>query len=196
MEQYLQMFLQQNPQLMGMNPGSMNPGMMGMNPGMMGMNPGMMGINPGMAGINPGMMGMNPSMFGANNNVDINSVRNMLAMNGFNEVMINNFINANFPNQQNQEIQPQQNINYAGLKTLLFKHKTTQKSVIIHASDNETLGSVINKYINKSGDNHVNLYINNGKKLNESLTVAEAGLLSYTTIEVVAIDELEGALII
>ena len=178
------MFLQQNPQLMGMNPGSMNPGMMGMNPGMMGMNPGMMGINPGMAGINPGMMGMNPSMFGANNNVDINSVRNMLAMNGFNEVMINNFINANFPNQQNQEIQPQQNINYAGLKTLLFKHKTTQKSVIIHASDNETLGSVINKYIN------------NGKKLNESLTVAEAGLLSYTTIEVVAIDELEGALII
>ena len=184
--QFWQMLLQQNPQMMGMNPQ------------MMGMNPQMMGMNPQMMGMNPQMMGMNPGMFMGNNNIDVNYIKNMLLTMGYNEEMINNTINMYFPNfQQNQQQQnqQQQNTNNSGLKNLIFKHKTTQATCNIHATDNETLGSVINKYINKSGDNHVNLYIANGKKLNESLTVAEAGLIDYCTIDVVAIDELEGALI-
>jgi hypothetical protein len=136
------------------------------------------------------MMGMN--MFG--NNVDPNYIKNMLLNMGYNEVMINNFINMYFQNNNPQIPQnPPQQIN--GLKNFCFKHKSTQKTVIIQANDDETLGSVINKYINKSGDNHINIYINNGKKLYESLTVAEAGLIDNCTIDVVAIDELEGALI-
>ena len=95
----------------------------------------------------------------------------------------------------NNNINNSNNSNNSGQKNLVFRHKTTQMQCTIHATDNETLGSVINKYINKSGDNHVNLYILNGKKLNESLTVAEAGIIDFCTIEVVAIDELEGALI-
>ena len=198
--QNFQTFLQQNPGMMGMYQGmmGMNPGMMGMNPGMMGMNPGMMGMNQGMMGMNPGMMGMNPAMFMQNNNIDVNYIKNTLLTMGYNEVIINTFINAlltNFQQNQQQQNQQQQNTNNSGLKTLVFKHKTNQNSYTIFVNDNETLGSVISKYINKSGDNHINLYISNGKKLNESLTVAEAGLMNYCTIDVVAIDELEGAFI-
>ena len=211
--QNFQMFLQQNPQMMGMmgmNPQmmGMNPQMMGMNPQMMGMNPQMMGMNPQMMGMNPQMMGMNPGMFMGNNNIDVNYIKNMLLMMGYNEEMINNFINMYFQNnqqnqpqqnqpQQNQpqQNQPQQNTNNSELKNLIFKHKTTRVTYNIQVNNNETLGSVINKYINKSGDNHINLYISNGKKLNESLTVAEAGLIDYCLVDVVAIDELEGALI-
>ena len=201
--QNFQMFLQQNPGMMGMM-GMNNQGMMGMNnQGMMGMNnQGMMGMdNQGMMGMmgmnNQGMMGMN--MFGGNNNVDTNYIRNMLLNMGYNEVMINAFINMYFSNNQpNQQIpqnpqNPQPQI--YGMKNLVFKHKTTQNTVTIQANDDETLGSVINKYINKSGDNHINLYINNGKKLNESLTVSEAGLIDYCIIDVVATDELKGAFI-
>ena len=176
--QYFQMFCQQNT-------------------AMMGMNPGMMGMNQGM-GMNPGMMGMNQGMFGTNNNPDPNYIRNMLISMGYNEIIINNFINALFPNNQQNQPQPmqqtQQNINN-GTLNFLFKHKTTGNTYTIIATNDETIGSVISKYINKSGDTHINLYIQNGKKLNESLTVAESGLINSCQIDIVPIDELEGALI-
>ena len=140
----------------------------GMNPGMMGMNPGMMGMNPNMMGMmNPGMMGMmNPGMMGMNP-----------GMMGMNPGMTDN-------NQQT---------NNSHFITLVFKHRTLITNITIQADYNETLGSVINKYINKSGDIHPNLYINNGKKINESLTVGEAGLINNAVIDVVPTDELEGA---
>ena len=175
-QQNFQMFMQQNPQFL-MN----NPNMMGMNnPNMMGMNnPTMMGINnPGMM---PGMMGMN--------NMDINSMKNMLRMWGFNEIMINNFINMFYP--QNQQFQ-QPNDN-AGAVNLVFQNRINPNKIIIQANINESVSSVINKYINKSGDYHVNLYIFNGKKLNESLTLAESGITNNCYINVVELDELEGA---
>ena len=137
------------------------------NPGMMNMmNSGMMN-NPSMMGMNPGMMAMNnPSMMAINN-------PSMMGMN---------------PGMFGQ----QQNI--PGLKNIYFKHKYLQISIMIQATDNESIASVINKYINKSGDNHINIYIFNGKKLNETLTVAEQGLINNCPIEVVPIDTLEGAL--
>ena len=129
-------------------------------------NPGMMNMmNSGMMN-NPSMMGMNPGMMAMNN-------PSMMAMN---------------PGMFGQ----QQNI--PGLKNIYFKHKYLQISIMIQATDNESIASVINKYINKSGDNHINIYIFNGKKLNETLTVAEQGLINNCPIEVVPIDTLEGAL--
>ena len=124
-------------------------------------------MNSGMMGINPGMMGMNPGMMGMNP-----------GMMGINSGMTDN----NPPTNNSQFI------------NLIFKHKTLQNRVTIQADYKETLGSVLNKYITKSGDTHLNLYINNGKKINESLTVGEAGLINYAIIDVVAIDELEGAI--
>ena len=159
--------------MMGMN----NPNMIGMN------NPNMMGMN------NPNMMGMNnPNMMGMNN-MDINSMKNMLRMWGFNEMMINNFINMFYPQYQPFQ-QPNDNV---GSVNLIFQNRISPNKIIIQANINEPVTSVINKYINKSGDYHINLYIYNGKKLNESLTLAESGIVNNCNINVVELDELEGA---
>ena len=181
--QYFQMYLQQQ-------------GMTGMNPMMVGnqMNQ-MTGMNPMMVGnqMNQMMMGMNPGMSGGGN-VNINYIRNMLVSMGYNEMLVNNFLNMLLQNnQQSQQNQP--NIRNSPMKNLVFQNKNEFKSYIIQVTDNETMGSVINKYINKSGDSNINLYIYNGKKINESLNVAEAGLIDNAPIDVVSTNELEGAFI-
>ena len=58
---------------------------------------------------------------------------------------------------------------------------------------NESLGSVISKYMDLTHDYSVNMYIHNGKKLNESLTVGEAGLLDGVIIFVVRVTDVNGA---
>ena len=51
------------------------------------------------------------------------------------------------------------------------------KKVIIQTEPNEKMSSVINKYINKSGDlNAGNYYIFNNKKIVQQLSVAELGM--------------------
>ena len=51
------------------------------------------------------------------------------------------------------------------------------KKVIIQTEPNEKMSSVINKYINKSGDlNAGNYYIFNNKKVVQQLSVAELGI--------------------
>ena len=51
------------------------------------------------------------------------------------------------------------------------------KKVIIQTEPNEKMSSVINKYINKSGDlNAGNYYIFNNKKIVQQLSVAELGI--------------------
>ena len=170
-QQNFQMFMQQNPQFMMNNcPGMIN------NQCMMGMN-----NQNNIGNNNPGMMNMN--------NLDINTMKNMLRIWGFNEIMINNFINMFY--QQNQQFQQPKN-NIASLN-LIFQNRINQNRIIIQANINESVASVINKYINKSGDYHINLYIFNGKKLNETLTLAESGITDNCHINVVELDELEGA---
>ena len=51
------------------------------------------------------------------------------------------------------------------------------KKIIIQTEPNEKMSSVINKYINKSGDlNAGNYYIFNNKKIVQQLSVAELGM--------------------
>ena len=138
-------------------------------------NPQYMMNNQGLMGMN--MLGMNnPNMMGMN----------MMALNNPNMIGMNNIFF-----QQNQQFQ-QPNDNF-GSVNLVFKNRVNDYSFTIQANINDSVGSVINKYINKSGDNHVNLYIYNGKKLNEALTLAESGIVNNCPIEVVELDELEGA---
>jgi len=67
------------------------------------------------------------------------------------------------------------------------------KKVMIQTTPEEYMSSVINKYINKSGDNNINLYLYNGKRVVQSLTVAELGLMDGTEIYVSNIGEVKGA---
>ena len=65
--------------------------------------------------------------------------------------------------------------------------------IVIQADYKESIGSVVNKYITKSGDANINLYIVNGRRLDESMTVGQAGLIDNSFIDVVSIDDVEGA---
>ena len=64
---------------------------------------------------------------------------------------------------------------------------------MIQTRPEEYMSSVINKYINKSGDNNINLYLYNGKRVVQSLTVAELGIMDGTEIYVSNIGEVKGA---
>ena len=113
--------------------------------------------------------------------------------------MVNSsFINGGSPNMQfqqnNMNMQFQQN-NANNMQfqqnndpykiNLTFRDTTDTKRVIIIAEPNEYMTSVINKYINKTGDlNESNLYLFNGKRIVQSLTVSELGIIDGSEIYV------------
>ena len=67
------------------------------------------------------------------------------------------------------------------------------RKCMIQTTANEPMSSVINKYINKSGDNNINLYLFNGKRIVQSLTVAELGLTDGIELFVSNVGDLKGA---
>ena len=137
-----------------------------------------------------GMMNQNQN----NNMMNMNNMdRNQMMMNFNNFVNNNNNnnnnnINNNIFNNNNMGMNNQQNQqnNNNNIITLIFT--TKQATYTIMTNYNETLGSVISKYIDMTHDYSINLYIHNSKKLNESLTVGEAGLLNSAVIYVVKVE--------
>ena len=125
---------------------------------------------------NNNMMNMNQMMMNFNNYINNNNNNNNINNNIFNNIGMNNQ-----PIQQNNN----------NVITLIFT--TKQATYTILTNYNETLGSVISKYIDMTHDYSINLYIHNSKKLNESLTVGEAGLLNSAVIYVVKAEEVNGA---
>jgi len=123
---------------------------------------------------NQGMM--NPVM-GQPGNI-LNNINNF----GFNE----NPNTFNF-NQNNNNNHNDNCIN------LIFENINYGTKHIINANINETMASVVNRYLNKSNYNEPFMYVVNGKKINEILTVAETGLLNYHKINAIPIQNLEGA---
>ena len=120
----------------------------------------------------------NQKMF---NNQFVQNNNQMMQGNGqnmaFNMNNMNNFNNGQTaPNQIN----------------IAFVDNTDRKCVV-QTTPNEYMSSVINKYINKSGDNNINLYLYNGKRVVQSLTVAELGLTDGVEIYVSNIGEVRGA---
>ena len=124
------------------------------------------------------------------NNMNMNNMDMNQMMMNFNNYMNNN-MNNNIMNNNMGIINPQNQQNNENVVNLIFKTKMSKYT--IKTNYNETLGSVISKYLDMTRDNNINLYIHNGKKLNESLTVGEAGLLDGAYIYVVPTDDLKGA---
>ena len=139
---------------------------------------------------NPQMGVNNPNFFFNNNpnmvmnNMMINMMLQMMGLNGANP---NNLISIF---NQPQQPQPQ---TFQGYINLIFMQKMKHIRVIIQADYKESIGSVVNKYITKSGDANINLYIVNGRRLDESMTVGQAGLIDNSLIDVVSTDDVEGA---
>ena len=125
-----------------------------------------------------------------NNPMMMNSFQNN--MNSFNPGNMNPQMMMNMMKQQwNNMPNNQMNNNIQNPINIIFSKDMTTYNIITNF--NETLGAVISKYINVTNDNNINMYIVNGKKLNESLTVGEAGLMQGTVVNVVPTQDILGA---
>ena len=147
--------------------------------------------NNNMNNMNMNNMGTNQMMMNFNNFMNNNMNNNMNNMN-MNQIMMNfnNFMNNN--NMNNNIGMNNQNQQKPVINLCFHKENRTYN---ILADYSESIGSVITKYINQTNDTNINMYIVNGKKLNESLTVGESGLLNGVTINVVPVDNILGALL-
>ena len=133
------------------------------------------------------LQNMNNPQFMPNNNMNtFNNNQNMMMQGGAPNLQFqqqNNFNNMNngpkIPNQIN----------------LTFSDTIGSRRVVIQTEPNEYMSSVINKYIKKSGDYNVNIYILNGKRISQSLTVAEQGLTDGVEIHVSNVGEVKGAIL-
>ena len=133
---------------------------------------------------NQNMMNMNP-MNNMMNNFDMNQY--MLI---FNQLM-NNF--NNFMKNNNKMNNPQ--ASNTNMMNLVFIDNSNgyETKYIIPAEPNDSLSTVIGRYITKSGDSNVNLYIFAGVRLDESLTVRQQGLIDGSIINVVETRSIIGA---
>ncbi len=143
-----------------------------------------------MNNMNMNNMNMNQMMMNFNNSMNNNMNMNNLDMNQMMMNFMNNMNNNNMNNNIGMNNQNQQN--QKPVINLCFNKENKVYNILTDHS--ESLGSVISKYINQTNDSNINMYIVNGKKLNESLTVGESGLLNGATINVVPVDNILGAL--
>ena len=210
MDQNGNMFFQQ-----GMG-GGMDPGMMNqqtMNPMMnqanMG-NPQMM-MNPQLIANQQNMMNqmMNqPTMMNQMMNQQnmMNQMMQMMLQNQMNQQnmmgqagMMNQALNQGQINNSNINIStaPAENPNNmtVGFR-LQIKEGPPKPPVFIQCTMNDKVSSLIQSYRNKTGDNDAahEKFIYNAKRLNETLTVAEAGILNNAVIFVLNDRDVDGGI--
>ena len=116
------------------------------------------------------------------NNVPSNFNQNLFGMSNFNPMWNMNLFwqmaqfnilrqNINMPNIQGGNSKPK-----SEPITLYFKKKNKQNIFSIETSFDEPMASVVNKYIEISGDNNVNRFFYRGKNITQTLTIGEIGL--------------------
>ena len=175
---------------MNMNNNNMN-NMMNMNNNMnniINMNNNMMNMNNN---INKMMINMNNNM---NNNNMGNNMNNIINMNKNMNNMINiNNRNMNFMNNMNSNMMAK-NLNN-GLIVIFRPDTVTKMEIEIHCLFDDKVADIIQRYRMKSQDEDPfkKKFIFNGKNLNPSLTLAEAGLNHKSIIFVINLGPLKGA---
>ena len=157
--------------------------------------------NPMMANMFNQWMMNNPNYMNIMNSSM--TMNNPMMFNIFNQFMqYMQMMNSNFQNNNNMNVvgqnnfdinnqNYQQNQNNEGIINLVFCKDL--KNYIIKTKSSETFGTVMGKYISQTKDSNVNMYIFNGKKINESLTVGEAGLMEGSVVYVVVTKNILGA---
>ena len=185
---------------MSMNPVGMNMNSMGMSNNGMVMNNNGMDMNMNPMGMNNMNIGMNPSF----NPMMMNNAQNFQNMQNMANMMMNNFQNfqntqQNFGNNQNIQTQPapqddQNNINLYFRISETQTIKSDDNIILIQCNINDKVADIVEKYRNKSLDREEKNFVFNAKKLNLSLTAAEAGLNNGCTIFVLNPKNVKGAL--
>ena len=153
--------------------------------------------------MNQAMMNMNQLM-GMPNNMNQAQFIQMINSNPMMLMMWNQMVQSmqkmqyiqnmqNMQNMQNQGIMPNVKQKNEFLINLNFID-TNGRKIIIQTEPNEYMSSVINKYINKSNNFNNNYYLFNGKRIVQSLTVAELGLGDASEIHVANAGNIIGAI--
>ena len=152
----------------------------------------MMNMNQ-MMGWNYNMNQFNQFMQMVNSNPNFlmiyNQMMNQQCFPNNNMMMASQFIPNNNPNMVNSSF-----IN-GGSPNMQFQQNNMNMQFLIIAEPNEHMTSVINKYINKTGDlSETNLYLFNGKRIVQSLTVSELGMTDGSEVYVTDIGGLRGGI--
>ena len=192
--------------------GGMDPNMINnMGFGMNNMNPMNNNMGMGMGVSNPlGMNNVNMSVNQAFNPVMMNmmNMQNMPNMSNMQNAMMNNI--QNLQNMQNQfnsvNIQNNQNPTPSNSVFINVFFRISNKQNVEQAANdeqaniisvqctmNDKVSEIIEKYRTKSLDREKKFFIYNAKKLNESLSAAEAGINDRSTIFVLDPKNVKGA---
>ena len=112
---------------------------------------------------------------------------------GLNGANTNNLMQIfNQPNPVQQDFSNTQ-MNNGNVLNLIFMQRQKGIRITLQVNYKESIASIVNKYINKSGDSNINIYIVNGRRLDESKTVAQSGLVDNSHVDVISVDDVEGA---
>ena len=135
------------------------------------------------------MNGMMMNMMNFNNqNMPMNQFAAM--MGNMNTQMANN----NFGNQGNFQNNNAQNQNDYGGINVHFRIEGRKDEIVIQCLPDERVSELIKRYRTKTGDDDITKkFIFNAKALNESLSVAEAGLANNVNVFVVRTKGIKGA---
>ena len=151
------------------------------------------------------------NMFQRMNNTNYSNINNM-NMNQFMMNNINNFNNMNYPMMNNNynNMMNNMNMNQYMYNMMQMNNNMNNNNNIINVffmvpqnginakylfqvKRDEPLCSVVNQYINKTKDYNINMYLFNGRKLDESKKVSEVFLCDGAIINVVRTSDILGA---
>jgi hypothetical protein len=157
---------------------------------------------------NNNLNNMNMNQFMMNNFNNFNNMNNPMMNNNYNNMMnnmnmnqfmynmmqminnMNNNINSNDNINSNNNI----NNNYNIINIVfMVPQNGINARYLFQANRDEPLCSVVNQYINKTKDYHINMYLFNGHKLDESKKVSEEGIYNGAIINVVRTSDILGA---
>jgi len=179
-----------NPNNMMMN----NPNMMMNNPTMMmNNNPNMMMNNPAMLMQNQNMM--NQLLMQQQMQQNMWNQQTMMQQQQQQNAMLQNFMQEQQQNFANNQDNTSTNSNFITIRFKLQLRRDQNNEFVIHCTLNDKVSEVISRFRTKAQDvedmKHEK-YIFNAKRLNETLTVAEAGMTNNSIIYVINDRDLEG----
>ena len=154
------------------------------------------GGNPPMQNNMFGNPFMSPNYIMNNNNnanMNMNLLNMMIQMMGLNGANIDNLMQIFNPPMPVQPNFNDMQMNKGNILNLIFMQRQKGIRITIQTNYKESISSLVNKYINKSGDANINIYIVNGRRLDESKTVAQSGLVDNSHVDVISVDDVEGA---